>query len=111
MAEMTTTQYVEGQLQPVNRLGAPAPVEAGTVTFTSTDETVIVAEQDPADQLKVKVVAKGPGTAKLQYSADADLGEGVVPISGEVAFLIQPALAEGFGISFGAPKEQEVAAE
>jgi hypothetical protein len=111
MAEMTTTQQVKGKLQPVDRLGAPAPVQAGSVSFSSSNETVIVPQKNPDDELEVTVVAKGPGTAELSYSADADLGEGVVTITGKVVFLIQPAQAAGFGIIFGAPEEQPAPAE
>lgn len=110
MAEMTTTQFVDVELTPKNRLGAPALVQPGSVLFQTTDAAVLVVEADPENELKVKVVAKGEGTAKLQYTADADLGEGVVAISGEVTFLIQPAQAEGFGITLGEPQEQEIPA-
>lgn len=103
---ITTTQQVSGTLQPVDAKGKPASVEAGTVKFSSSDEAVFTVEQDPSNELSVKVVAVGPGTAQLNYSADADLGEGVKTIEGFTAIEVLPASAVGFGLNFGTPEEQ-----
>lgn len=103
---ITTTQQVTGTLQPVDSKGNPASVEAGTVLFSSSDENVFRVEVDPANESTVQVVAVGPGTAQLNYSADADLGEGVKTIEGFTAVEILPAQAVGFGLTFGTPEEQ-----
>lgn len=103
---LTSTQFATGTLQPVDSKGRPAKVEAGSVVFTSSDESVFVVTQDPTNELGLTITAVGEGTAQLDYSADADLGEGVVTISGFTAIEVLPALAVGFGISFSAPQEQ-----
>ena len=104
---MTSTQFVEGTLQPVDSKGRPAKVDEDSVEFTSSDTSVFVVEEDPNDQLKVKVTAVGEGVAELRYIADADLDDGeTVTIEGFTAVEVLPALAIGFGISFGTPQEQ-----
>lgn len=107
MVSLKTTQFVEGQLQPVDRLGNPAPVEPGSVRFTSSDENVFRAAQDAENELNVRLIATGVGVAQLSYSADADLGEGIVTIEGFTGVEVLPADAVGFGITFGEPQEQE----
>lgn len=106
MINLTTTQQVSGQLQPVNSLGKPAPVETGTVQITSSDENVIAIERNEEDETKFIAVAKGPGVAQINYSADADMGEGVASIAGFTGVEVVPAGAVGFGITFGTPEEQ-----
>lgn len=108
LLSLKSTQFaVSGEIQAVDRLGNPAQVEAGSVNFSSSDESVFRAEQDPENEKIVKVVAVGPGVAQLDYSADADLGEGVVTITGFTGVEVTPAQAVGFsGLSFGEPQEQ-----
>lgn len=103
---LTTTQQVTGTLAPVDKKGNPAPVDEGSVEITSSDDSVFTVERDENDEKKFKLVAKGPGTAQLDYSADADMGDGVVEISGFTAVEVLPAQAVGFGIQFGEPEEQ-----
>ena len=103
---LTTTQLVEGTLQPVDAKGNPAPVEAGSILFSSSDESVFTIERDAENESKMTVIAVGIGVAQLNYSADADLGEGVTTISGFTAVEVIAAEAVGFGISFGEPQEQ-----
>ncbi len=108
MVQMTSTQQVSGQLTPQNRLGAPAPVEEGSVLIQSSNTSVCSVEIDPEDQTRFKLKATGPGVAQIDFAADADLGEGVVSISGFVGVEIVPAQASGFGIQMGTPEEQPV---
>ena len=103
---LTTTQFVEGQVTPTDRKGNPASVEAGTVSYTSSDESIATVEEDPNDETKFKIVAKGIGVAQVDFSADADLGEGVKTIAGFVAVEVLPAEAVGFGVTLGTPQEQ-----
>lgn len=104
---MTSTQFVEGVLQAVDSKGRPAQVQPGSVVFESSDEDVFTVEQDASDPLKIKLIAVGEGTAQLDYSADADLGDGVTTIEGFTAVEILPAMAVGFGLTFSAPQEQD----
>lgn len=105
---LTSTQFVEGTLQPVDSKGRPAQVDEGTVEFVSSDPNVFIAEEDPNDQLKVKITAISEGVAELRFSADADLDDGeTVTIEGFMAVEVVPAMAIGFGITFGVPQEQD----
>lgn len=104
---LTSTQFATGTLQPVDSKGRPASVEPGSVVFTSSDPSVFIVEQDPLNGLAIIVTAIGEGTAQLDYSADADLGAGIVSISGFTAIEVLPALAVGFGLTFSTPQEQE----
>lgn len=103
---LTSTQFVEGVLQPVDRKGRPAKVQPGSVDYSSSDENVFTVTEDPNDETKLIITAVSEGTGQLDYSADADLGDGVVTISGFTAVEVLPASAVGFGITFGTPQEQ-----
>lgn len=102
---MTSTQFVDGVLQPVDSKGRPAKVEAGSVKFESSNPEIFSVEQNPENELEVRITALSEGVAELRFSADADLDDGeVVLIEGFAAVEILPAM--GFGISFGTPQEQ-----
>lgn len=105
---LTTTQFVEGVLQPVNRKGKPAKVQPGSIDYSSSDTSVFTVTEDPNDETKLVITAVGEGTGQLDYSADADLGDGVVTISGFTAVEVLPASAVGFGLTLSAPQEQEI---
>lgn len=104
---LSDTQFIDGQLAAVNKKGRPAPVQAGTVAYSSSNESVFTVTEDENDETKFKVVAVGAGTAQLNYSADADLGEGEVTITGFTDVEVTPAQATGFNVTFGEPQEQE----
>lgn len=108
-ATLTKAQQVSGQVNPVDRQGNPAPVQAGTVEFSSSDENVFVVEEDPDDETKFKVIAKGVGVAQLSVKADADLGDGVTTIETFAAVEVFPEAAVGFGLTFGQPEDQPAA--
>lgn len=104
---LSDTQFIEGQVQTVNKKGRPAPVEAGSIEYSSSNEAVATVTEDPNDETKFAIKAVGAGTTQINYSADADLGEGVVPISGFTDVEVTPAQATGFNVTFGEPQEQE----
>jgi hypothetical protein len=104
---LTSTQFVDGVLQPVDSKGRPAKVEAGSVKFESSNPEIFSVEQNPENELEVRITALSEGVAELRFSADADLDDGeVVLIEGFAAVEVLPAMAIGFGISFGTPQEQ-----
>lgn len=103
---LKTTQQVRGTVQPVDRLGNAAPVQEGTVEYTSSNPDVFVVEEDPENETAFKVVAKGVGTGELRVTADADLGEGVETIETFAAVEVFPESAVGFGLQFGQPEDQ-----
>lgn len=98
-------QFVEGQVTPTDKDGDPAAVEPGTVSFTSSDESIATVEEDPNDETKFKIIGKKAGVAQVDFSADADRGEGVKTITGFVAVEVLPADATGFGVTFGEPQD------
>ena len=103
---LSDTQFIEGQVSTVNKKGKPAPVQSGTIEYSSSNEAVVTVTESPDDETKFTVTAVGAGTAQVNYSADADLGDGVVPISGFTDFEVTPAQATGFNVTFGEPQEQ-----
>ena len=108
MLSMTATQFVEARLNVIDRLGNPAQVEPGSIQIVSNDETVCIIQRIGEDETAFKVVATGNGVTQVDFSADADLGDGVTTITGYTGVEIIPAQAVGFGVTFGEPQEQTV---
>lgn len=94
-------------LQPVDRKGNPAQVEAGTVVFTVDDPSIAEVQVDPTNELAGTIITKAVGVTQINYSADADLGEGVTTISGFDAIEVKAEQAVGFGITFGPSEDIE----
>lgn len=90
-------------VQPVDSRGFPAQVES--VVWSSSDASVISVVQRASDPLMADVGAVGaPGTsAQVQVSADADLGSGVVPLSGFADIAIVSGQAVSLTISLSSP--------
>lgn len=103
---LSTIEEVTGQVTPTNKKGGAAAVEAGSVSYSSSDESIATVEEDPADETKFKIVAHAAGVCQVDVSADADLGSGTQTVSGFVAVEVLPAGATGFGLTFGTPTEQ-----
>lgn len=92
---------------PINRAGNPAPVQPGTVKFSSTNEEVLTVEAAPEEgDYAVKATFTGKlGSADVIIMADADLeDDGNVDteddetiIQGLTTFVIEPEAASGFG--------------
>lgn len=100
---ITDSQQVVATIKPVNKRGQPAPVQPGSVLWTGPS---FVAITPAPDGLSATIVAMGIGSGELSVSADADLGEGVVTISGTVPFEVIPSQATSVGFEFGTPTEQ-----
>lgn len=101
------TQFAEVELQVVDKKGFLTSVDEGSVVFSSSDESVFTVEEDPDNDNKAKIVAVAPGVAQLDYSADADLGDGTKTIEGFTAVEVLPGDAVGFGIRVTNVAEQE----
>lgn len=81
MASVTTDQFFPSVvLSIMDSLGRPAPVD-GIPVWASSDDTVL-AITPAADGMSAVVDTVAPGTARITISADADMGAGVVPITG-----------------------------
>lgn len=103
---LTTTQQQAFQVTPQNSQGKPAKVEPGTVDYSSSDTAVAEVVEDPNDETKFSIVAKGVGTATIDVTADADLGEGQQTISGQISVEVTEAGATSLGVTAGAITEQ-----
>jgi hypothetical protein len=104
MLQLTNTQQCPIAVQGVDKKGNPA--ELDSVVFTSSDPSVATVDQDPADQTKALVKAVAAGTAQINVTADADLGDGVTEITGALDLAVVAGQAVGFVINTGTPEEQ-----
>lgn len=110
MADITTDQnYPSVALAITNNRGQPAPVEAGSVTWASSDETVLTVAP-AADGMTAAVDTVGAGTARISVTADADLGAGVSTITGvseDVNVTIGPnSVASHMVLNLGTPADK-----
>lgn len=86
----------------LDKFNNPAPVD-GVPSWSVTDPSL--AQIVPAaDGLSAELIPIGPlGSFKVQCSADADLGEGLKPILGELDIDLLPAEASVVNIKAGTP--------
>lgn len=102
---LTDTQEVDLSIQPEDKKGKPAQVD-GTPAWVSSDPTIV--EVIPAADGLSAVAKAGAnlGHAQISVSADADLGAGVITITGVMEFDIVAGQAVSLGVVAGAPREQ-----
>lgn len=78
----------------------------GAPVWSSSDEsiaTVVAAD----DGMTATISATGPlGTAQISVTADADLGDGVVPVGGLLDIEVVASQAVSANISVGEPEDQ-----
>jgi hypothetical protein len=106
MVSIKDTQKVSGQLKPKDSKGNATTVQAGSVNYDSTDANVCTVVKDPDDETKFTVTAGAPGVAQVNFTADADLGEGVVQVSGSLAVEVTAGQATTLGVELGEPVDQ-----
>ena len=76
---LTDSQEVNLSVTPVSKAGNAVAVE--TPMWSSSDPLVIEIQVDEKDPLKVLVKTTGKiGSAQVQFSCDARIGEGVSPL-------------------------------
>jgi hypothetical protein len=95
-------QTAKFQVAPIDRKGNPAKVQAGSVEYNSPDPEVVVTE-DTNDETVFDVTTSATPvtesrTVDVEVIADADLGDGVKEIRGILTVVLEPDMAEGFGI-------------
>lgn len=99
--------------------GTPGQIQPGSVTVSSSDETVIMATLDPTNELmgdvsSVAVSPDGPDgnpvATRFVVQADADMGQGVVTITGtseDIFVTMDPRdQTTSFTITMGAPEDK-----
>src|SRR3954470_12492687 len=105
MANANTSQKFQPTLVITNASGAPAAVD-GVPVWASSDETILTVTAS-ADGMSAEVPCISPGTARISVTADADLGAGVITITGvseDVVVTVDPAnLASVMTLNLGAP--------
>ena len=98
---ITNEQQVNVTLHPVTATGRPAQVDgAPTWTIQSGNSTVNPATDGLSADL---ISAETPGDTEVLVEADADLGEGVVPISDIIRLHVAGAQAANLGLVAGDP--------
>jgi hypothetical protein len=88
-------------IQPVDNKRKPAPVD-GVPVWAGSDDTVLTVAA-AADGMSATVSGVSPGTARVVVTADADLGAGVTPIVGSLAFNVTGGAAVAVIITASAP--------
>lgn len=101
---METIQQFTVTVAPKDAKGNPAPIENGSWL---TDNTDVLALTPSADGLSCLVQSVGiPGSANVQFTADAKIGEGEVFLSGVLAVTVTPAQAVTIELVPGAVEVQ-----
>jgi hypothetical protein len=102
MLTLQDNQTVSASIAPVDAKGNPAQVD-GVPSWSSSDPGLLTVVAS-ADGLSAVIAAVGPlGTAQLQVAADADLGEGIVPLVATADITIVGGQAVALTINFDAP--------
>ncbi len=105
MLVLTDVQKVSLAIAPKSAAGNPAPVD-GVPTWSSSDESVLVLTVSD-DGLSAEAETTGKlGTAQVNVSADADLGDGVKTIAGVLDIEVKASEAVTLDISAGTPTDK-----
>lgn len=105
--KVTTQQDGLIVVTPVDAVGGPATIEAGSLVATSLDESAfangVVMDQGGPNPVAISIRIPCVGTfgqkATIHVTADADLGAGVETIEGDIEFEIVQPKAVALGIS------------
>lgn len=106
VVQLTSVQFVEITLAPVDLRGNPAPVE--NIVWESSDPSKLEIVPDAENPAHIRVNALGPvGTAQINVSADVNMDPEIAQsISDFVAFEIRVAFANSLGLSVTEPQDQ-----
>jgi hypothetical protein len=105
MIVITATQQVALSISVADRRGNPARVD-GTPAWSTSDATILTVEP-AADGMSAVAKAVGAvGTAQVNVTADADLGEGITPLAGVLDVEVLAGQAVAVNIAAGTPEEQ-----
>lgn len=105
MLVLTDVQKVALAIAPKSAAGNPATVD-GVPAWSSSDETVVTLTV-AADGMSAEAVTTGKlGTAQVNVTADADLGEGLKEITGVLDVEVKASEAVSLDINAGAPVDK-----
>lgn len=110
MAETTIrdNEMVAAMAKPKDSKGNPAEVQ--NPTWLSADTSKVTVDVDPGNPLAATVKAVGPLTdgtpVRVTLDADADMGDGVVPIQGVLDVNVIAGQAVTVDLEVGAPTPQ-----
>lgn len=103
---LTATQYADLEVKVTDRKGNPAPVQ--NPAWTSSEPETITVEPSAENPLIAKVTAVGPvdEASMVKFEADADMGDGVLPIIATLDVIVTAGQAVVVEITAGTPTEQ-----
>lgn len=102
--QLSDSQKCDLSISPVDKKGKHAPLD-GIPDWTSSDDTVATVVAS-TDGLSAVVTAVDLGSCQINVSADADLGAGVVALSGALDVTVVGGQAVSLSIGTGTPTEQ-----
>jgi hypothetical protein len=97
---LTNEQAVTARIVLLTAGGNPAQPD-GPATWTSSDPAVATVTPDPTDSTRATVQGIAPGVAQITVTVDADLSEGVRPLTASGAVEVVPAEAQTLELVFG----------
>lgn len=107
MLLLLDNQKVALSVTPVDAAGNPAKIDGVPLWSIIGAQPGILSLTIAADGLSCELFAAGPlGTAQVQVQADADLGAGVVAITGLLDVEVAAGQAVTLNIAAGVPENQ-----
>lgn len=113
MADVFTRQMLPFTMAPQKADGSDVDVDNDSIVYASSDETVLRVQDLSADNHSGNVFPVAGGDARVSVTFDADMGAGVVTITGVspiVHVTVDPAESQAstFTFTFGAPIDKPV---
>jgi hypothetical protein len=106
MFKLPDNQKVPVSIAFTDAAGNPAPVD-GVPVWTASDNGTLLTLEVSTDGMFCMIIANGPlGTAQVNVSADADLGAGVVTITGLLDIEVVAGQAVNVMINPGTPVDK-----
>ena len=101
---LTDSQQATLTIQPVDKAGNAAAVE--DVAWTTSDDTVLTVTPSEDGLTAVVAITGKLGVAQVNVTADAQIGEGAVEITGVLDVEVKAGQAVALSIAAGAPEEK-----
>ena len=105
MLVLTDSQFVTLTVAPVTKAGNPAKID-GAPKWAVSNPNLLTLEVSE-DGLSCKAVSTGTlGDVQINVVADADMGEGVVEITGVLEVSVKAGAAASVAVTAGTPEEK-----